>query len=83
MNLSYLLEGIGVIGVGTIIAAYFLLLRGRLKADSVRYYVLNCLGSIGIIISLTQNWNLSAFLIEFFWCAISIMGIIKFLRRKA
>jgi paired small multidrug resistance pump len=68
---------VGIIGVILILAAFFLLQIGKLNARDFLYSLLNLFGALGILISLIQAWNLSAFLIEMAWTLISIYGLIK------
>lgn len=74
---------LGNIGVLMILAMYLSLQTERVSADSLSYSVLNAAGAALILISLSFKFNLSAFLIEFFWLAISIFGIGKSLRKSA
>jgi hypothetical protein len=39
--------------------------------------LLNALGAFLIMVSLVFNFNLSAFLMEFFWFVISLLGAIR------
>jgi predicted membrane-bound spermidine synthase len=68
---------VGNIGVFLILLAYLLLQIGVLKGGSVNFSFLNLIGATLILVSLYFEFNLSAFLIEFFWLIISIIGIIK------
>lgn len=72
---------VGAVGVAAIVVTYFLLQVGKIKSDGLSYSVLNAVGAALILFSLTFKFNLSAFLIEFFWVIISIYGIAKYLRR--
>jgi hypothetical protein len=67
----------GNIGVICILVAYLLIQINRMDSNSKIYSVLNAVGSLLIIVSLFFEFNLSAFLIEFFWLLISIYGLIK------
>lgn len=73
---------IGNLGVLFILAAYFLLQVNILSSKSLRFSLLNLLGAGLILVSLYFDFNLSAFLIEFFWLLISLLGIIKSLRLR-
>ena len=68
---------IGNIGVALILIAYLLLQLKRIKSEQLQYSLMNGIGAILIIISLYFDFNLSAFIIEFFWLLISIFGIFK------
>jgi hypothetical protein len=74
---------IGLLGVFLILLAYFLLQIERLASDDLRYPVLNLLGALMILVSLTHTFNLASFVIEIAWIAISLFGIAKILRRRA
>lgn len=72
----------GGIGVAFIVIAYFLLQIGRLEARGIWYSAVNAAGAALILISLSQEFNLSAALVEGFWLAISLFGVALYLRRK-
>jgi hypothetical protein len=73
---------VGITGVACILFAYFMLLRGKLKSDYFSYLGLNFFGSLCIIFSLIYQWNLSAFVIQASWIAISLYGAWKTLRLR-
>ena len=73
---------VGVLGVALILGAYLLLQLNRLPATSLRFSLANGLGSALIIVSLVQDFNFSAFLIEVFWLAISLVGVVRFFRAR-
>lgn len=68
---------IGIVGSALIIVAYFLLQIERLSADRVEYSLMNLFGAAGIVFSLYFDFNWSAFVVEAFWIAISIIGVVK------
>lgn len=74
---------VGGTGVAVLLGTYLLLQLNRLSARSLKYSVLNAVGSGFILLSLTQAFNLSAFVIEACWLAISIIGAIITLRQKS
>ena len=64
--------------------AYAMISMGKWQAESMRFQVMNFLGAVAILISLTKDWNLPVFILEICWGAISVYGIIKALKaRKA
>ncbi|MEM9531913.1 MAG: hypothetical protein AAGA23_13455 [Pseudomonadota bacterium] len=73
----------GLTGVVLLLAAYFMLERERLNANVWRYFALNGAGALLILLSLVQEFNLSAFVIEGFWLLISLVGLRRTLRQKA
>ena len=66
---------IGFIGVLLIVFAYLLLQLDRLPSSSPRYSLLNAVGALLIMISLSFAFNLSAFIVEAFWFLISLLGL--------
>lgn len=70
-------NAIGLFGIALIIIAYFFLQKGKLKSDQYAYPVLNLIGAAMHLISLYRFYNLPSVIIEIFWIAISIYGIIK------
>ena len=69
---------IGTSGVLMILLAYFLLQTERLASAALSYSVLNLLGGLFITVSLLFDFNLSAFVMEVCWVAISIYGIMHY-----
>jgi len=71
---------LGILGVGCIISAYFLLQFGKIKADELKYPITNLIGSVLILLSLLHTWNLPSFIIEVCWIGISLYGIKKIIK---
>lgn len=67
----------GNAGVAMIVCAYLLLQLGRAASDSLGYLLANAVGAGLILLSLSVEFNLSAFLIEAFWLAISLFGLLR------
>lgn len=83
MNYSWF-DLIGNTGVLLMVVAYLLLQLEKLSGSAVSYLLLNALGAILVMISLTCRFNLSAFLMEAFWLLISLYGLMKpLLARRA
>ncbi len=77
-----LYDFLGSIGTFVIIVTYLLLQFGKLKSETLLYSLINTAGAGLILISLLHSFNLSAFIVEFFWVLISLYGISKhFLKR--
>ncbi len=75
---------IGNLGVLLILLSYLLLQLGRVRPDGLRFSLANGVGALLILISLVQEFNLSAFLIEAAWFLISAGGVLRYaLRRRA
>lgn len=75
--LDFTFNAVGIVGVGLIIIAFFLLQSGKLTSKDMVYPVLNLVGAILHIISLYRFWNVASFVIEIFWIGISAYGIWK------
>ena len=68
---------LGTVGVALIVVMYLLLQTGRMPADNVHFSIWNAVGSVLILFSLAYEFNLSAALVEGFWLAISIYGLVR------
>lgn len=73
---------VGNIGVALILATYLLLQMQRLAAPGLLYSAANGFGALLVLVSLTQEFNLSAFAMELVWLFISIYGIREWYRRR-
>ena len=71
---------LGFAGVALILAAYFANQRGSLASSDWRFPAANLLGSVLIFSSLMVQWNLPSAVIEAFWMAISLYGLVRSLR---
>lgn len=67
----------GFVGVLLILLAYFGLQAGRMRGDGLVYQLMNLAGALLILLSLVYDFNLSAFVMEACWVAISIYGILR------
>ena len=70
----------GLVGAAVLVAAYFANQQGSLSAEDWRFPAVNFVGSVLIAASLYTAWNLPSAVIEAFWMAISLYGV---LRRRA
>lgn len=77
-----LADAIGSFGALLVVAAYFATQMRMMNSDDLVFPVLNLLGSTLIVYSLLQNYNLASMLIEGFWIAISLLGIIQHIRLR-
>ena len=73
----------GLLGVSTILLAYFLLQSGRMRGDALAYQLMNALGACALLVSLLYAFNLSAFVMEAAWLAVSIYGIVRGRRKRS
>ncbi|TDI74271.1 MAG: hypothetical protein E2O84_06100 [Bacteroidetes bacterium] len=68
---------LGNIGVIAIIGSYLGIQLDWLDARGLLYSVINAIGAVFILVSLLYSFNLSSFIIEVFWIAISLIGIVR------
>lgn len=73
---------IGFAGVLLVLFTYWLLASGRLSNNDWRYPVLNIVGTVGIAISILEQWNLPSMVSQLVWIAISIVGIMRIAKQK-
>lgn len=73
---------IGNIGVLIILGCYLLLQLNKLASSELSFSVFNGIGALLILISLTYEFNLSAFIIELFWLLISLFGVTTYLLKR-
>jgi len=70
-------RAIGLLGVAIIVVAYFANQQRWLSSEDWRYPVANLAGSLLILVSLFVEWNTPSVVIEFFWIAISLYGLVN------
>lgn len=76
---------VGFVGVSFVVGTYLLTQLGRMDNQRPLYPALNALGALMILFSLIHSFNLASFVIESFWLAISLTGLVRSLiahRRK-
>jgi len=73
----------GIVGTAIIVAAYFANQQDWLSSRDWRFPAANLAGALLILASFTTGWNLPSVVIELFWAAISLYGLIRSLRRSA
>lgn len=66
---------VGNLGVAMIVVSYYLLQTGRTTSNASTYLSANAIGAFLVLVSLLGEFNLSAFLVEFFWLMISLYGL--------
>lgn len=77
---SYATE-IGLLGVAIVAVAYGLFAARRLTGDDWRYPVLNIVGTLCIFYSLIYQWNLPSVAVQVMWIAISLLGLVRIVRK--
>ncbi len=73
---------IGSLGALIVVAAYFATQMRVMNSEDLAFPVVNLIGSVLIVFSLLQNFNLASMLIEGFWIIISVIGIIQHFRLR-
>lgn len=81
MNLQWY-DWVGVAGTLMVLGAFFGLQSGRLAGNGIVYQLLNLLGAAGVLVSLLGEFNLSVFLLEVAWVAVSGYGMARSLRAR-
>jgi paired small multidrug resistance pump len=74
---------IGLMGVLVVLIAYGLMTAGRLAASSARYQWLNVCGTLAILVSMLEQWNLPAFIANVLWVAIGAYSLVRLYKGKA
>ncbi len=77
-----IVDAIGSFGALIVVAAYFATQMRMMNSDDLAFPVVNLLGSVLIVYSLLENFNLASMLIEGFWILISMIGIIQHFRLR-
>jgi len=72
----------GLVGTAVLIVAYFANQSDHLPSDDWRFPCANLVGSCLILASLWAEWNLPSVVVEIFWIAISLYGLIHHRRRR-
>jgi len=72
---------IGNTGVIFMLLAYLLLQLRRLSGDDIAFSILNGVGAMLVLVSLSEEFNMSAFIMEAFWLLISIYGLASVLKK--
>jgi hypothetical protein len=70
-------QAIGLVGVGFILIAYFANQQRWLRSEDWRFPAANLVGSLLILGSLFVEWNTPSVVIEIFWIAISLYGLVN------
>ena len=68
-------DALGIVGVVSVLGAYLLLQLGRLRPEHPGFSLANAVGAALILVSLSQDFNLPATLIEVAWLLISLIGL--------
>ena len=77
MTSAVLIQLVGLIAPILFLYAYAMVSLGRWTSTQRRFHLLNLLGALFILLSLTQQWNLPVCVLEVCWGAISVYGLIR------
>ena len=72
----------GVMGATLICGLYLLNQMGRLETTNWGFPAGNLVGSVLIFLSLLETFNLPSVMIELFWSAISVFGLVRSVRLR-
>ncbi len=75
-------DWVGLLGTAMILAGFALLQAGRMTGTDLGYQLLNLFGALGILVSLLGTFNLSVFVLELAWVAVSAYGIMRSIKMK-
>lgn len=78
---TFLFDAIGMLGVFIILAVYSLVQLDKMDVKGLFYSIINAVGAVFILISLTVTFNMASFVIECAWLVISLFGIFQALKR--
>ena len=73
-------DWVGIAGTMMVLGAFFLLQAGKVSGTGLPYQLLNLFGAGGVLVSLLGQFNVSVFVLEVVWIAISVYGIARTLR---
>jgi hypothetical protein len=68
---------IGLMGAAVFVVAYFANQAHWLDSRDWRFPAANLAGALLILVSLFAEWNLPSVVIEAFWAAISVYGLVN------
>lgn len=75
-------DAAGLVGVALMLVAYLLAVAGRLDARGAPALAMNLIGSCLVLLSLAQDFNLSAAVIEAAWALIALAGLLRHAVRR-
>ena len=74
---SLIFTVLGLAGSLLVVGAFFLNQAGRLASTDWRFPAANLAGALAILASLFDAWNLPSVVMEIFWAAISLYGLLR------
>ena len=70
-------RAVGLLGAAIFVIAYFANQARWLSSEDWRFPAANLVGALLILVSLFAEWNLPSVVIEAFWAAISVYGLVN------
>jgi hypothetical protein len=70
-------DAAGLVGVVTMLLAYAGAQVGRLDPVKAPALLMNLAGAVLVMVSLSRNFNLSAFIMEAAWAAVAAFGLVR------
>ena len=67
-----------MLGTSLVVGAFFQLQLGKMDATGLAYNLMNLIGAILLLISLSYHFNLASFVIEIFWISASVIGLYRY-----
>ncbi|MCL6268598.1 hypothetical protein M3P05_01345 [Sansalvadorimonas sp. 2012CJ34-2] len=75
-------DAVGLVGVITYLTPFVLVQMKKMEPNELSYSLLNLCGSSCFLISLTNDFNLSAAIANTIWVCFSLLGIFRFFRDR-
>mgnify|MGYP000966807365 CR=1 FL=1 len=80
--MDLLADIIGMAGTSLVVGAFFLLQLSKVSPKGLTYNLMNLVGALFLLFSLCINFNLASFVIEVFWIAASVIGLVQYRRSR-
>lgn len=75
-------DWIGIAGALLVLGAFYLLQARRISGTGLVYQMMNLFGALGLLTSLYGKFNVSVFVVQTAWVAISVYGIVRSARSR-
>jgi hypothetical protein len=72
-----------MVGASLVVLAYYLLQLEKVDSRGLNYNLMNLIGAVFLIISLSFTFNLASFVIELFWIGASLIGLWKLYHNRS
>ncbi|MCL1633183.1 hypothetical protein M2650_00765 [Luteimonas sp. SX5] len=76
-------DWVGILGALLVLAAFYLLQARRISGTGLVYQLMNLFGALGLLTSLYGKFNVSVFVVQTVWVAISIYGMVHSVRNRS